>query len=210
MSGMTQTGTVLCNIAPRTDGHLARVLLDLQRAAHVVEATLIGDHRIPPLHETYDELRSAALTWRGAFLDHRLVGQPSSPPDRTTGPPTSSTRGWASSRPGSVRCCPGCGSPSTGTIPASAELRHPLGDAVAGMSLLPRPRARPCPSRGNDPCRASSATVPRAAAPRTAAIERIAGRSATGRRRRMWTWHRRTPRLCASRRSGGHAGGYRH
>jgi hypothetical protein len=52
MSGMAQTGTVLRDIAPRTDGHLARVLLDLQRAAHVVEATLIGDYRIPPLHET--------------------------------------------------------------------------------------------------------------------------------------------------------------
>src|SRR3954454_21470962 len=115
-----------------------------------------------------------------------------------TGPPTPSTGGWASSRPGSVRCCSGCGSPGTGTIPASAELGHPLGDAVAGMSVLPGTRARPFPSRGNDRYRASSATVPRAAAPRTAAIGRIAGQSATGRRRRMWTWHRRTPRLCAS------------
>ncbi|MEV0198383.1 GNAT family N-acetyltransferase [Nonomuraea sp. NPDC050691] len=50
-------------------------LLDLQHAAYAVEAELIGDDRIPPLHETLDALRSEPLTWLGAFDDDgRLVG----------------------------------------------------------------------------------------------------------------------------------------
>jgi ribosomal protein S18 acetylase RimI-like enzyme len=64
----------LRDIAPGTDGQLARELLDLQRTAYAVEAALIGDDRIPPLHETSADLRRAALQRRGAFLGPRLVG----------------------------------------------------------------------------------------------------------------------------------------
>ncbi|MEU4723597.1 GNAT family N-acetyltransferase [Nonomuraea dietziae] len=46
-----------------------QALLDLQRAAYAVEAELIGDDRIPPLHESLDELLAEPLRWRGAFDD---------------------------------------------------------------------------------------------------------------------------------------------
>lgn len=44
-------------------------LIDLQRAAYRIEAEIIGDDRIPPLHETSEELRAQPLTWLGAFDD---------------------------------------------------------------------------------------------------------------------------------------------
>ncbi|MFG1944993.1 GNAT family N-acetyltransferase [Nonomuraea sp. NPDC048826] len=44
-------------------------LIDLQRAAYHVEAEIIGDDRIPPLHETPEEVRALPLTWLGAFGD---------------------------------------------------------------------------------------------------------------------------------------------
>ncbi|MFI7424884.1 GNAT family N-acetyltransferase [Nonomuraea sp. NPDC049684] len=49
-------------------------LLDLQRAAYAVEAALIGDDRIPPLHEPLADLLAAPLTWVGAFDGDALVG----------------------------------------------------------------------------------------------------------------------------------------
>ncbi|HLU71758.1 MAG TPA: GNAT family N-acetyltransferase [Nonomuraea sp.] len=50
-------------------------LLDLQRAAYQVEAEIIGDDRIPPLHETSEELLAQPLTWLAAFDDDGdLVG----------------------------------------------------------------------------------------------------------------------------------------
>ncbi|MEH0939175.1 GNAT family N-acetyltransferase [Micromonospora psammae] len=60
-------------VTPGGDDRLARVLLSVQRAAYAVEAAAIGDDRIPPLHETLDELRSAPLRWLAAF-DTGLVG----------------------------------------------------------------------------------------------------------------------------------------
>ncbi|MFC7586749.1 GNAT family N-acetyltransferase [Nonomuraea antimicrobica] len=52
-----------------------KTLLDLQHAAYAVEAALIRDDRIPPLHESLDELLAAPLAWRGAFDDDgTLVG----------------------------------------------------------------------------------------------------------------------------------------
>ncbi|WP_235927923.1 GNAT family N-acetyltransferase [Goekera deserti] len=59
---------------PADDADLAGELLALQRAAYTVEARLIGDDRIPPLHEDLDGLRTAPLSWIGAFLDGRLAG----------------------------------------------------------------------------------------------------------------------------------------
>ena len=40
-------------------------VLRLQRAAYAVEAALIGDDRIPPLHESAEQLRAAGLDWLG-------------------------------------------------------------------------------------------------------------------------------------------------
>jgi ribosomal protein S18 acetylase RimI-like enzyme len=56
------------------DEQLAGRLLHLQRTAYALEAALIGDDRIPPLHETLDDLRSAPLRWAGAFDDNGLMG----------------------------------------------------------------------------------------------------------------------------------------
>ncbi|MFP5335105.1 MAG: GNAT family N-acetyltransferase [Actinomycetes bacterium] len=40
----------------------------MQKAAYAVEAAIIGDDGIPPLHESLDELQAAGLAWR-AVLD---------------------------------------------------------------------------------------------------------------------------------------------
>lgn len=61
-------------LQPASDGDLARALLLVQHAAYSVEAALIQDDRIPPLHEKLDELRGAPLLWLGAFSNARLVG----------------------------------------------------------------------------------------------------------------------------------------
>lgn len=71
---MTHPGPRLAPIEPSTDARLAGELLSLQRAAYAAEAALIGDDRIPPLHETLDALRAAPLSWTGAFVDDRLAG----------------------------------------------------------------------------------------------------------------------------------------
>ena len=62
-------------IDPTNAADLAQRLLSLQHAAFAVEAALIGDDRIPPLHETIEELRALPLRWLAA-CDHggRLVG----------------------------------------------------------------------------------------------------------------------------------------
>lgn len=50
-------------------------LLDLQRKAYAVEAELIGDDRIPPLHETESDLLSSGLKWIACFDDdHQIAG----------------------------------------------------------------------------------------------------------------------------------------
>ncbi|WP_409330943.1 GNAT family N-acetyltransferase [Trujillonella humicola] len=59
---------------PRGDAVLAAELLALQRAAYAVEAALIGDDRIPPLHEDLAALRAAALRWTGVRAGRRLTG----------------------------------------------------------------------------------------------------------------------------------------
>ncbi|NUW35020.1 GNAT family N-acetyltransferase [Nonomuraea sp. SMC257] len=58
----------ISDISPHSDP-FGQELLDLQHAAYAVEAELIGDDRIPPLHETLDALRAEPLTWLGAFDD---------------------------------------------------------------------------------------------------------------------------------------------
>ena len=63
-------------IDPAQDADLAERLLAVQHAAYRVEASLIGDSRIPPLHEDVQDLRQAGLNWIGAFdgVPTRLVG----------------------------------------------------------------------------------------------------------------------------------------
>lgn len=59
---------------PAGDAVLAGHLLRLQHEAYAVEATLIGDDRIPPLREDLAGLRSAPLQWAGTCVDGRLAG----------------------------------------------------------------------------------------------------------------------------------------
>jgi ribosomal protein S18 acetylase RimI-like enzyme len=65
---------LIADISPATDENLARALLSVQHAAYAVEAALIRDDRIPPLHEDLDGLRDAQLQWIGAFIAGELVG----------------------------------------------------------------------------------------------------------------------------------------
>lgn len=64
----------IVEVEPGGDERLAHVLLSVQHAAYAVEAAMIGDDRIPPLHETLDDLRGAPLRWLGAFHGRQLVG----------------------------------------------------------------------------------------------------------------------------------------
>lgn len=52
----------------------AAQLLKLQHDAYAVEAALIGDDRIPPLHETESDLIAAGLHWLLQLDDGRIVG----------------------------------------------------------------------------------------------------------------------------------------
>lgn len=61
-------------VEPCDDERLARALLSIQHAAYAVEAAIIGDDRIPALHETLDELRKAPLRWLAVFDNGRPVG----------------------------------------------------------------------------------------------------------------------------------------
>lgn len=53
---------------------LAPRLLEIQHAAYAVEAALIGDDRIPPLHETEAGLRASGLRWLVAERSGELAG----------------------------------------------------------------------------------------------------------------------------------------
>lgn len=65
---------LIAEIDPAADTELARLLLAIQHAAYSIEADVIGDRRIPPLHEDLESLRSAALEWLGCFDGPTLVG----------------------------------------------------------------------------------------------------------------------------------------
>lgn len=70
---MGQSGGVEVRGFELVDGFGERVL-EMQHAAYAIEADLIGDDRIPPLHETLDDLLAADLRWIGAFDGDRLIG----------------------------------------------------------------------------------------------------------------------------------------
>lgn len=64
----------ITTIDPSEDSDLANRLLAIQRAAYLVEATLIDDDRIPALHEDVRDLCAASLQWLGAYDTSRLIG----------------------------------------------------------------------------------------------------------------------------------------
>jgi len=61
-------------LRPEEVASLAPQLLELQRRAYSVEAALIGDERIPPLHESRQDLVSAQLHWVVTFDGDRIAG----------------------------------------------------------------------------------------------------------------------------------------
>ena len=62
-----RSGADIRGVDPAADLGLAAALLELQRAGYAVEAELIGDDRIPSLHEDVDALRGAGLYWLATF-----------------------------------------------------------------------------------------------------------------------------------------------
>ena len=62
-----RSGSDTRGVNPAADLGLAAALLELQRAGYAVEADLIGDDRIPSLHEDVDALRGAGLYWLATF-----------------------------------------------------------------------------------------------------------------------------------------------
>ena len=59
---------------PAGDPALAARLLEVQHAAYAVEARLIGDDRIPALHEDLPALVGAGLDWLVATRDGAVLG----------------------------------------------------------------------------------------------------------------------------------------
>ena len=55
------------------DTGVAAGVLDLQRRSYAVEARLIGSDRIPPLHESLEELQACGETFLGAYVGGRLA-----------------------------------------------------------------------------------------------------------------------------------------
>jgi ribosomal protein S18 acetylase RimI-like enzyme len=55
------------------DASVAARVLDLQRRSYEVEARLIGSDRIPPLHESLEELQACGETFLGAYVEGRLA-----------------------------------------------------------------------------------------------------------------------------------------
>ena len=64
---------------------VATEVVRLQRAAYAVEAEVIGDDRIPPLHEDEEQLRAAGLQWLGSWA----------PAGPTAGPRLDAAVAWA-------------------------------------------------------------------------------------------------------------------
>lgn len=65
---------ILRAVQPAADAAVAARLLRLQHDAYAVEAALIGDDRIPPLHEDLEALRATSLRWLAAFDGDELLG----------------------------------------------------------------------------------------------------------------------------------------
>ena len=57
-----------------SDDAVTRRVLEIQRAAYAVEADLVGNDAIPPLHETFAELQAQPLVFLGVSCDRTLAG----------------------------------------------------------------------------------------------------------------------------------------
>lgn len=65
---------IVRSVDPAVDATMAGQLWAVQRAAYAVEAELIGDDRIPTLHEHVDDLRRAPLNWLAALDGTDVLG----------------------------------------------------------------------------------------------------------------------------------------
>ena len=70
---MTESSVVMIDNLDLGESGVAGQVLDLQRLAYRAEAELIGFDGIPPLHESIDDLRGAALDWLGIRDGERIV-----------------------------------------------------------------------------------------------------------------------------------------
>jgi len=107
---------------------LAPRLLEIQHAAYAIEAALIGDDRIPPLHETEAGLRAAGLRWLVAERDGELAGALGFTVDDEL-------------------------LDLDRLVVAPEHARRGVGRALVGEALALAPRAVVATGRGNDPAR---------------------------------------------------------
>lgn len=61
-------------VDPAADRGLAERILAVQKSSYAVEARLIGDERIPLLHESVDDLCAAQVHWLVAQDQHDILG----------------------------------------------------------------------------------------------------------------------------------------
>ncbi|OZF37896.1 hypothetical protein CH294_10275 [Rhodococcus sp. 14-2483-1-1] len=64
----------IVRVAPAADLGLAEQILAVQKSSYAVEARLIGDDRIPLLHESVDELCAAQVHWLVARQGDEILG----------------------------------------------------------------------------------------------------------------------------------------
>ena len=64
----------IVRVDPSSDRPLAEQILAVQRASYAVEAGLIGDDRIPLLHESVDDLCAAQVHWLVARESDEILG----------------------------------------------------------------------------------------------------------------------------------------
>jgi hypothetical protein len=67
-------GIEIAQVDPSTDRLSAEKILAVQRSAYAVEAELIGDDRIPLLHESVDDLCAAQVHWLVALDLDEILG----------------------------------------------------------------------------------------------------------------------------------------
>ena len=64
----------IVRVDPVADRPLAELILAVQKSSYAVEARLIGDERIPLLHESVDDLRAAQVHWLVAREGAEILG----------------------------------------------------------------------------------------------------------------------------------------
>ncbi|WP_415971972.1 GNAT family N-acetyltransferase [Rhodococcus sp. 077-4] len=64
----------IVRVDPAADRSLAARILAVQKESYAVEASLIGDDRIPLLHESVDDLCAARVHWLVAWTDREILG----------------------------------------------------------------------------------------------------------------------------------------